>query len=142
LAASTLVAALASVFEPFRNATFAAGGHGAAARMRGAGFPACYYHFSDPAQRRRAAWGAYPGLELWFLDDEFERAWWGEATAEDLAFTQRLIGVWIHFAKSGEPGAPGTPPWDCRTPAAAQAYELAAHFGPIPTPRLHDALTF
>ena len=134
-------APVAQAFEALTEAVGAAGGHWVAAQMREIGVPACYYHFSYPAKGERAAWGAYHWLELLFLGGEFVPERWGEATPADLAFANTLIGIWTRFVKSGDPGAPGLPPWDCRAPGATEAYELGVHLGPIPTPRLKEALT-
>ena len=134
-------APVAQAFEALTEAVGAAGGHWVAAQMREIGVPACYYHFSYPAKGERAAWGAYHWLELLFLGGEFVPEHWGEATPADLAFADTLVGIWTRFVKSGDPGAPGLPPWDCRAPGATEAYELGVHLGPIPTPRLKDALT-
>jgi para-nitrobenzyl esterase len=133
-------APVTQAFEALTEAVGAASGHWVAAQMRDIGVPACYYHFSYPAKGERAAWGAYHWLELLFLGGEFVPERWGEATPADLAFAETLVGIWTRFAKSGDPGAPGLPPWDCRAPGATEAYELGVHLGPIPTPRLKDAL--
>jgi para-nitrobenzyl esterase len=106
------------------------------------GSPTHYYHFShepplppqlDVAERTL---GAFHGADIPYVFRHLDvRDWpW---SAYDRELSETMSRFWLNFARSGDPGGGGLPPWPRFDPAAP----AAMHFGesicmaPVPRPR-------
>jgi para-nitrobenzyl esterase len=92
-----------------QNAAFAYGAWSLASAMSQIGQPAFLYRFTWTGTGKRAALGAYHGEELSFLSCDFPQDW--VAAEGEGRFGEILRRYWAHFAKEGQPGAAGLPPW-------------------------------
>jgi para-nitrobenzyl esterase len=89
-----------------------------------------------PAQ----AWGAYHGSELVYVFNAFPLQDWNWRPV-DLKLGDVISSMWVNFAKSGAPGAPGLAEW----PAFTTDSERLMHFGDVPRvepPPFREALDF
>jgi carboxylesterase type B len=93
----------------FQDDLFAYGAWSMARAMTRAGQQAYLYDFSFAEAGKRAALGAYHGEELLFLSNTFPVDW--EHSQYDELLGQAMRTYWTHFAKTGNPNAPGLPHW-------------------------------
>ena len=81
------------------------------------------YRYVNEAQRGKAS-GAYHCSETPRI---FGTTWRGEvASLEDRRMGDTLRRLWVNFAKSGQPSAPGVPVWAPNEPQAPQMMQVQA----------------
>src|SRR5699024_12009242 len=54
--------------------------------------------------------GAFHSAELWYLFGTLDRSW-RPFTAADRELSDRMIGYWTNFVRTGDPNADGLPLW-------------------------------
>jgi para-nitrobenzyl esterase len=113
-----------------QNATFAYGAWSMARAMSRAGQPVYLYLLTWSDAGRRARLGACHGEELDFLSDSYPEDW--VPVAGEKTFGEILRRYWTDFANSGQPGAPGLPPWPAYDSSSNQLLELGSDIQPGP----------
>jgi para-nitrobenzyl esterase len=104
------------------NDTFAYGAYSMAQAMARAGQRAYLYYFTYAETGKREALGAYHGEELNFLSDSFPSDW--QHGHDDDKLGRAMRTYWTQFARTGNPNAPGLPPWPAFDPRTEQCFEL------------------
>lgn len=76
------------------------------------GQPAFEYRFSYVAESMRKQWpGAPHATEIPFVFDTVAAKYGKDLTSLDEATAQAANAYWVEFARSGDPGSAGGPPW-------------------------------
>lgn len=104
------------------NDTFAYGAYSMAQAMTHTGQKAYLYYFTHAETGKREALGAYHGEELNFLSASFPSDWQHDPGDEKLGSAMRTY--WTQFARTGNPNAPGLPPWPDFDVHAKRCFEL------------------
>ena len=71
-------------------------------------------------------WGAYHGSEIVYVFDAFPLQDWAWSPV-DLELGNLVSNMWINFAKSGNPNAPGLPAWPAFAPGADELLNISDH---------------
>jgi para-nitrobenzyl esterase len=100
---------VAARYLQLQSDTFAYGAYSMARAMTRVGQKAYLYYFTYAETGKRAHLGAYHGEELKFLADSFPAGW--EHSHDDERLGEAIRAYWTHFAKTGNPNAPGIPEW-------------------------------
>ena len=117
--------------------TFAYGAASMAQAMTHAGQNAYLYHFTYAETGKRAALGAYHGLELQFLCNYFPPDW--EHSADDGKLSEAIRTYWTQFVKTGNPNASGFTKWPAYAQRSEDWMELGRKIQLRPVePRLRD----
>ena len=88
--------------------------------------PVFRYHFTRALENGSPlllTWGAYHGLELFFVFDKLAAAGYAPAPAET-ALAAAMQGYWRHLAAAGTPADPALPPWPVYDAGADRTLEL------------------
>jgi para-nitrobenzyl esterase len=76
--------------------------------------PVYYYYFQQkppfPPGSIYSGWGASHYAELWYVFDHLDQSPW-QWTLADRSLSAAMSAYWINFVKTGNPNAPGLPPW-------------------------------
>ncbi len=75
-------------------------------------------------------WGAYHGLELFFVFDKFTAAGY-TALPEEAALAAAVRGYWRHLAAAGTPADPALPFWPEYEPLADRSLDLGLPIAPV-----------
>jgi para-nitrobenzyl esterase len=90
------------------------------------------YYFSRQREGEQAAtMGAYHGAELPYVFGTHDD--WLPTSAVDQKLTGVMMAYWANFARSGDPGGKGLPPWPAYGPGA-QVLELGTRVGVVAHP--------
>lgn len=54
--------------------------------------------------------GAFHSAELWYMFGTLGKCW-HPMTAADHELSERMVGYWTNFARTGNPNGEGLPPW-------------------------------
>ncbi len=65
----------------------------------------------------------------------------GPPEPADIALSKLVQSYWVNFAKTGNPNAPGLPPWPAFTASTQQAMFLDEHAGAHPVPNMRQIRT-
>ena len=108
--------------------------------MAAAGQRAYLYLFTNVGAGPFAALGAFHSEESMFLSKKYWTSW--VRSPGDAHLSNTIIDYWVHFAKEGEPSAPGLPPWPTYRVRMPMAQELGSRVGQIPIPRVKKSRVF
>jgi para-nitrobenzyl esterase len=98
----------------------------ARAAAAGQAEPVFRYHFTralDNGSALLRSWGAYHGLELFFVFAKLTAAGY-QPTPDESALAEAIQQYWRHVAAAGTPADPALPPWPEYDPAADRSLEL------------------
>ncbi|WP_425464998.1 carboxylesterase family protein [Paenibacillus sinopodophylli] len=70
--------------------------------------PSYVYYFTRPLPGNDE--GAYHGCEPWYVFHTLSRNW-RPMTADDKALSNRMVGYWTNFMKTGNANGAGLPEW-------------------------------
>lgn len=104
-----------------------------AREVTAAGQKAYLYNFSYAGAGEFAPLGAFHSEESILLSKKYWTRW--VSSPDDEKLSNILIGYWVHFAKTGEPGGDGLPPWEAYDPKIDRCQDLGRYVGQISTPR-------
>jgi para-nitrobenzyl esterase len=105
-----------------QNDSFAYGAYAMALATARSGQSAYLYDFTFGETGKRAHWGAYHGIELYFLSDIYPQGW--EHNEEESRLSGLVRGYWAQFAKTGNPNYSGSPAWPEFDPGTEAILEL------------------
>jgi para-nitrobenzyl esterase len=108
--------------------------------MSAAGQRAYLYTFTNVGGGKFAALGAFHSEESMFLSKTYWTSW--VSGPRDAWLSDAIINYWVQFAKTGEPSAPGLPPWPVYRSSEPAAQELGSHIGQMPVPRIAKQSVF
>ncbi|HEX8756312.1 MAG TPA: carboxylesterase family protein [Steroidobacteraceae bacterium] len=95
--------------------------------------PAYGYLFDHLEPGTRASrWGIFHSSELPYVFGTFDAAPQRHFTAVDREISQRVMGYWLDFVKSGDPNGAGLPAWPAMVPSDPKVMVLAAAMQPRP----------
>jgi para-nitrobenzyl esterase len=91
------------------------------------------YHFTYTGKQEFASLGAFHSEESMFLSRKYWTSWIG--SPGDAPLSNAIILYWTRFVKTGDPNAPGLPPWPAYDPGQNLCQELGEKIGTEPVPR-------
>jgi para-nitrobenzyl esterase len=102
------------------------------------GEKAFLYDFTYVGASPFAELGAFHSEESMFLSRRYWTSW--VTTSTDQPLSDAIVGYWVEFIKSGNPGRAGLPDWPPYDQALCQ--ELGRRIGPRPVPHLQRFAVF
>ena len=73
--------------------------------------PVWRYFFAHHHAGPQAAFGAYHGIDLFYLFNNWENSPVALFTAADAAVQSQMLAYWVQFARTGNPNGTGLPHW-------------------------------
>jgi para-nitrobenzyl esterase len=104
-----------------------------AREVAASGQKAYLYNFTYVGSGRFETLGAFHSEESILLSKRYWTNW--VASPEDEKLSNVLIRYWVQFAKAGEPGILGLPPWPSYDPRTDLSQELGREVGQMPALR-------
>ncbi|HEU5443124.1 MAG TPA: carboxylesterase family protein [Steroidobacteraceae bacterium] len=77
-------------------------------------------------------WGIFHSSELPYVFGTFDAAPQRHFAAADRAISQRVMGYWVNFVKSGDPNGAGLPAWPAMVPSDPKIMVLSGAMQPRP----------
>ena len=109
----------------------------ARAAVAGQAEPVFRYHFTRALENGSPlvlSWGAYHGLELFFVFDRLTASGYTPAL-DELSLAATMQGYWRHLAAAGTPADPALPPWPDYDFASDRTIELGVPIATVDSVR-------